>query len=63
MQRSASKQKREMIKITNSQNTKRIYDQPSEQLFPKRWPVSNPNRTKTVFCSCEFNNYMFAQTE
>ena len=41
-----SKSKREITKITNSQNTKRIYGQPSEQLFPKRWPLSNPNRTK-----------------
>ena len=41
-----SKQKREITKTTNSQNTKRTYDQPSEQLFPKRWPFSNPNRTK-----------------
>ena len=32
-------------KITNGQNTKRTYGQPSEQLFPKRWP-SNPNRIK-----------------
>ena len=42
----ASKPKREIIKITNSQNTKRTYGQPSEQLFPKRWPFGNPNRTK-----------------
>ena len=28
-----SKQNREIIKITNSQNTKRTYGQPSEQLF------------------------------
>ena len=41
-----SKPKREMTKITNSQNTKRTYGQPSEQLFPKRWPLSTPNRTK-----------------
>ena len=24
----------------------RTYGQQSEQLFPKRWPLSNPNRTK-----------------
>ena len=24
----------------------RTYGQPSEQLFPKRWPLSNRNRTK-----------------
>ena len=41
-----SKPKREITYITNSQNTKRTYGQPSEQLFPKRWPLSNRNRTK-----------------
>ena len=41
-----SEPKREITNITNSQNTKRTYGQPSEQLFPKRWPLSNPNRTK-----------------
>ena len=33
-------------KIANSQNIKRTYGQPSEQLFPKMWSLSNPNRTK-----------------
>ena len=42
----SSKPKREITKITNSQNTTRTYGQPSEQLFPKRWPLSNANRTK-----------------
>ena len=41
-----SKPKREITNITNSQNTKRTYGQPSEQLFPKRWPLRNRNRTK-----------------
>ena len=41
-----SKQNQEITKITNSQNTKRTYGQPSEQLFTKWWPLSNPNRTK-----------------
>ena len=41
-----SKPKKEITKITNSQNTKRTYDQPSEQLFPIRWSFSNSNRTK-----------------
>ena len=40
--------KREITNITNSQNTKRTYGQPSEQLFPKRWPLSNRNRTKNM---------------
>ena len=38
--------KREITKIANSSNTERTYGQPSEQLFSKRWPLSNPNRTK-----------------
>ena len=41
-----SKPKREITNITNSQNTNKAYGQPSEQLFPKRWPLSNRNRTK-----------------
>ena len=41
-----SQPKGEITKITNSQNTKRIYGQPREQLFPKRWPLSTLNRTK-----------------
>ena len=43
-----SKPKREITNITNSQNTKRTYGQQSEQLFPKRWPLSNRNRTKDM---------------
>ena len=39
-----SKPKQEITNITNSQ--KRTYGQPSEQLFHKRWPLSNQNRTK-----------------
>ena len=46
-----SKPKWEITKITyitHSQNTKRTYGQLSEQLFPKRWPLSNQNRTKII---------------
>ena len=41
------KSKRE-INITNRQKTMRTYGQQSGQLFPKRWPLSNPNRTKSI---------------
>ena len=41
-----SNPKREITNITNSQNRNRTYGQPSEQLFAKRWPLSNRNRTK-----------------
>ena len=44
-----SKQEREITKIANCQNTKKTSDvrkHLSKQLFPKRWPVSNLNRTK-----------------
>ena len=34
--------------ITNSQNTKITYGQPSKQLFPKRWSLSKPNRNKII---------------
>ena len=33
---------------TNRQKTMRTNGQPSEQLLPKRWPLSNPNRTKSI---------------
>ena len=39
---------REITNITNSQNTKRTYGQPSGQLFSKRWPISNRKRTKII---------------
>ena len=41
-----SKPKREITNIKNSQKIKRSYGQPSEQLYPKRWPLSNRNRNK-----------------
>ena len=34
--------------ITNSQNTKRTYSQPSARQFRERWPHSNRNRTKNM---------------
>ena len=43
-----SKPKREITNITNSKITKRTYGQPSEQLLPKKWLLSNPNRTKII---------------
>ena len=43
-----SKPKREITKNANSQITKRTYGQPSEQLYCKRWPLSNPNRIKII---------------
>ena len=42
------KPKREITKMTNSQNTKRTHGQPCEQPFPIRWSPRNPNRTKTT---------------
>ena len=42
-----SKPKREITKVKNKQNAKRTrLGQPSEQLLPEKWPLSNPNRTK-----------------
>ena len=37
------KPKQEITIITNSLNTIRIYGQTSAQIFPERWPLSNPN--------------------
>ena len=45
-----SKPEWEIINITNSQNTKRTNGQPSEQLFPKRWPLSNRNGHRRGSC-------------
>ena len=38
-----SNQKGEITNITNSQDTKRTYGQPCEQLFTNRWPLNNRN--------------------
>ena len=43
-----SKPKLEITKFSNRQNTMRIHGQPNRQLFSKRWPLSNPNRTKSI---------------
>ena len=40
-----SKPKRKITETTNSPNAKRTYGQLSKQLFPRRWPFSNPNQT------------------
>ena len=42
------KTKWEKIKNTNRQKTRRTNGQPSRQLFPKRWLLSNPNQTKSM---------------
>ena len=43
-----SKPKREITHIEKIvEIQKRTYGQPSEQLFPKKWPLSNRNRTKS----------------
>ena len=52
-----SKQKREMIKVTNIQNIKETYGQPSKQLFPKGWSLSNPNRTKNNMHTRKVKHY------
>ena len=43
-----SKPKREITNITNSENIKRAYGQPSEQPFPKRWPLSTQTELKII---------------
>ena len=51
-----SNPKREITKVTNSQNTKRTYGQPTEQLLPKRWQLSNLNQTKNDMNKHENHN-------
>ena len=58
-----SKLNREITKIINSQNTKRTYGQPSEQLFPKRWSLSNPNRTQYEHTQAEMSTKLRHQTQ
>ena len=49
------KPKWEINKITYRPKTLRTHGQPSEQLFPKRWPLSNPNRNKSTMNKHNFN--------
>ena len=58
-----SKPKREIAYITNSQNTKRTYGQPSEQLFPKRWPLSNPNRATNNMNTLKVKRHRYPDTK
>ena len=53
-----SKPKGEITETTKSQITKRKYGQPSEQLFSKRWPLSNMNRTKNMPLELSVMNYL-----
>ena len=34
------------------------YGQPSGQLFPKRWPLSNPNRTQSIMNKHKVDHFM-----
>ena len=43
-----SKPKWDIKIISNRQNTMRTHGYLSGQLFPKRWSLSNPNRTKSI---------------
>ena len=52
-----SKPKRKITITTNSRNTKITYGQPREQLFPKRWPLSNRNRNKIIWTHVRWNVY------
>ena len=57
-----SKPKRKITKITNSQNTKRAYGQPNEQLFPKSWLLSNPNPTKNNMNTFKMKRHLTPRT-
>ena len=58
-----SKSTREITKIINNQNTKRTYDQPSEHLFPKRWPRSNSSLTKNNTHTCKVKRHRNSDTK
>ena len=58
-----SKTKREITKITNSQNIKRTYGQPSDQLFPKRLLLRNPNRTKNNMITHKVKHHRNSDTK
>ena len=49
--------------ITNRQKTMRTNDQPSVQLFPKRWQLSNPNRTKSIMNKHEAKHHSNSDTK
>ena len=49
--------------MENSQNTKRTSGQPSDQLFPKRWSLSNQNRTKNNINTHKANRHQNSDTE
>ena len=57
-----SKPKREIAKITNSQNTKRTYAHPIE-LFHKWRPLSNQSRTKTKMNTHEVKRHRNSYTK
>ena len=58
-----TKPKREVTNITNSQNTKRTYGQPSEQLLPNRWPLSNLTRTEINMNTHKVNRHRNSDTK
>ena len=51
------KPKRQITKIKTSQNTKITYSRPSEQLFSKRLPLSNPNLTENNMNTCKVKRH------
>ena len=41
----------------------RTYGQPSGQLFHKRWPLSNPNRTKSIINKHKVKHHRNSETK
>ena len=56
-----SKPKQEITYITNSQ--KRTYGQPSKQLFHKRWPLNNRNRTQNNMSTRKVKHHRNSDTK
>ena len=41
----------------------RTYGQPSRQLYPKWWPLSNPNRTKSIMNKHKVKHHQNSDTK
>ena len=46
-----------------NKKTMRTYHQPSAQLFPIRWPLSNPNLTKSIMTVHKVKHYRNSDTK
>ena len=50
-------------KSHKDKNTMRTIGQPNGQLFPKRWSLSNPNRTKSILNKHNVKHHLNSDTK